>query len=972
MNPAGRRWWLHVVRRRWRALLVLALLTGLAGGVATTAVTGAHRSTTAVREVLESRRHADVMVLPALPALDWDAIVARPYVTAYGLFAATGLCLSATGGLEQDGRSVCTQPPIRGGWYDTIGRYDLLDGRPPTGPLEIAINRRAQQRYGWGVGQRLQVEAIGRGRLDDYWTGRPRGDGPWGPTYETVVTAVVEGADDPWRVLSGGIGHPGFIMSRAFMPRHGHEIEHLTQAFLRLQRGERDIARLRRDSSAVAGGAVLPMRNVVEARRRVERGTRVEAAALLLFAAAVAISALVLVGQALSRLIGAAAVDAGTLRSLGMTPRELRLTLAAPGITVAAAGAVGAGGVALALSPLVPIGVARSFDPRGGIVLDPVAVAAGPAVVLLTIGAFALGAAVRAGRQTRSAAPTPGVAVRSVGWLPLPTTVALGVRFALERRVGSPAVAVGPALLGAVVAVLAVTAALVVREGVDRTLATPAHAGQTWDLAYHPGLAARTIAADPDVSGGARVTKATADLGGVPVAVYRLRPLGLPLERAVLTGRAPRATDEIALGPATARGLGVAVGDRVAAGPDGTRPVRVVGIALLWEEGGHAAYDEGAWATDAGARWIGTGEPDWQVDFLTVRNGADADAVDARLRTAGGERDLAWPRPAALDSLETTHGLPGLLAAFLALLGVGALAHTLVGTVHGRRHDLAIVRALGLPATGARRVLAWQATAVGAIGVAIGVPLGLAVGELAWRVIATSMPVVHVSPGIPLAVLLVAPVTLLVVNALALGPARRAVRGTPARALRRELRSSREDRDRRRLRAPAGRARAAAGGRRAPGRRAGSRRRRAAARDRGAPSRPGDHRHPDAADPLRGGADGRARDPRQPPAGRDPAALAACRDRRGRRPDPRRRRRVRLPAEGSRGRRRHVPRRGQPRGRRWVGARPPGGGRTGRWGPERGAARSALGARAGSARADGGRTVERGDRRRAGARGADR
>jgi ABC-type lipoprotein release transport system permease subunit len=166
--------------------------------------------------------------------------------------------------------------------------------------------------------------------------------------------------------------------------------------------------------------------------------------------------------------------------------------------------------------------------------------------------------------------------------------------------------------------------------------------------------------------------------------------------------------------------------------------------------------------------------------------GADIDALDKRMAAAGGERDGQWPglSVAAIDNLETVRYLPSYLAVFLALLGTGALAHTLVSTVRRRSHDLAVLRALGLTRRGARAVIAWQATTIGVVAVVLGMPLGILLGRIVWHVIATSTPIVYVAPSIGLATLLVAPVTLLLVNVLALWPGRAGSRLRPAVALR--------------------------------------------------------------------------------------------------------------------------------------------------------------------------------------------
>lgn len=785
MNAAARRWAGSEVRRRWRPVVVLAFLTALAGGAALTAIIGAHRSAVVVDETMQEHRQPHVMSLPNLPGFDWTPIVDLPYVESYGLFAATALCLKETGGFAS-AKTLCTQPPVQGGWYDSIWRLDVLQGRMPTRPSEIAINRLAQHQYGWRVGTELRVLGVRPGRLEDLWAGRPRGRRPWGPTFEVTVAAVVRG-EDAWRVISGGKGAAGFVMSRSFIPTYGHLLEYREQAFLRLRGGEGDVRRLHADITRITGDPAFPIRNVGDAQRRVERGTGIEAAALALFAAAVVTAAAVLLGQALFRLVNAGVGDAHTLRSLGMSRRAVVAALAAPGAVVGALGAVGAILIAVAASSRVPIGLARSFDLHAGTKVDLPMLGLGASIILVGLVLASLVTAALAIRAPqRAAARGLGRAAALAARLPLPPAVALGVRMALERRRGADSIPIRPGLIGAAVAVLAVVAAFTVRQGIVDTLSHPEWGGKTWELAYFPDLRAKAIANDEDVAGAAKVTHATVDLDGLPVPAYAFRPVGRPLEVVMLGGRAPRRDDEIALGPSTATALDVGVGDSLPAGSGAAGRVRVVGKALLVEEGGHAAYDEGAWTTPAGLERLEPQQIDWIFYFVHVRPGADIGRLRQRLAAAGGVPNDGWPPPAALDNLQTTQNVPSLLGALLALLGAGAVGHMLATTVRRRGHDLAVLRALGLSSRQTRLVLAAQASTVAVVGLALGIPLGVLAGHLIWRSITSSMPLAYVAPGFVLAAGLVIPAAFVVVNAVAVWPAHAAARIHAAAMLRAE------------------------------------------------------------------------------------------------------------------------------------------------------------------------------------------
>jgi ABC-type lipoprotein release transport system permease subunit len=777
-------WGRRLTHRRWRAVVVLSLLVALGGGVAMAAVVGARRSTVVIAETLLERRQPDVISIPARRGFDWSRIVALPYVEAYGFFASGGWAIEETGGLESLD-AVGTQPPAGGGMRDTIMRIDAVEGRTPVGPAEIAINRVAQQKYGWRIGDRLHLSGVGAGQLDAYWA---RTGGPsrkWGPSIEVTIVGVFAG-DDAWRVITAGVGAAGLALSPSFLATYGDRFDYRVDALLRLRGGEADVPRLRQDISRLTGDDTIPITNVNDAKRRLERVTTLEAVALVLFAGTLLAAVFVLVGQALSRLVRAGAGDVPALRAMGMSPAAVIMGLAAPGIAVAVVGTLGALGIALALSPQVPIGMARTFELHPGVKVDPPVLVAGAAGLCAFTALVALAAAFFAVRALTAVvgAGSPRTS-HPVGRLPLPMTIGLGVRFALERRPGAGPASVRAALAGAVVGVLGVVAAWTVLAGIDDAITHPERGGQVWDLQFDRGLSDRVIAGDPDIAAATELLRAEVILAGHTVSAYSARPVGTPVELVTVSGRLPDAADEIALGPATAAHLNLRVGDQVPAGRQGSRPVRVVGTVFLHEYAGYHAYDEGLLATPAGFQRLGPSGNGIFFCLIDVRAGADVAAVRDRLVKAGG-LPWSWLRPAGVEMLDRVRGLPVLFGGLLAVLGVGTIGHGLVSAVRRRRGDLAVLRALGLSGRQVRAVIMWQATTLAVVAVVFGVPLGILSGRLAWHWIASSMPLIYVPPLAMFAIALVVPATLVAVHAMAVWPARAAGRAQPARILRAE------------------------------------------------------------------------------------------------------------------------------------------------------------------------------------------
>ena len=130
--------------------------------------------------------------------------------------------------------------------------------------------------------------------------------------------------------------------------------------------------------------------------------------------------------------------------------------------------------------------------------------------------------------------------------------------------------------------------------------------------------------------------------------------------------------------------------------------------------------------------------------------------------------------PSRLAEIRQVRQLPLALAAFLALLAVAAVGHALATAVRRRRHDLAVLRAVGVTRWQSRATVLVQALVLAGVGITIGVPLGFAAGRTLWRTVATNTPLDYVPPVALWALVLVAPVALLSALVLAAWPSHRA------------------------------------------------------------------------------------------------------------------------------------------------------------------------------------------------------
>ena len=460
-------------------------------------------------------------------------------------------------------------------------------------------------------------------------------------------------------------------------------------------------------------------------------------------------------------------------------------------LTAAVAVAVGLG-VAVALSPRFPIGVARRVEPTLGVHFDAAVLLPGVALVAaLTVAAawwFALASMRRRTRAAHDRPTTPAFLrwVRRVGPIPL----GLGAQLAFERGRGGRSLPSRSAVVAAMVAVLAVVGALGLVRGIDDAVAVPARSGQTYQAAFWAEDPSQLAPVESllekrhDVAAVAVMSRANVDVKGAGIPTYSIDERTGSVDFVVLSGHAPRGRDEIAVGPATAQQLGLGLGDTLPLGPN-HRPVRIVGTTLL-PETPHSAFDQGFWMTTAGYdRVVGADNPDTELELVTnFVPGVDVDRVAGTIAT---QHNLEFDKPIQpvdVSYLHDVRTLPRVLALFVALLAIAAFTHVFVTTVGRRRHDFAVLRTLGLRPGQSAATMFWQATAMSALALAIGIPLGVIAGRLVWQWVATRTPLVYVPPVSMLAVVLAVPVTLALAYVLVALPARALARVRPARVLR--------------------------------------------------------------------------------------------------------------------------------------------------------------------------------------------
>ena len=777
MNGGIRLWARSELRARWRGLVALGLLGAVAVGLATASVAGARRTATAYARYRTATAAADAIVFATqvqAPDTNFPKIRALPEVLAAGEFTLAPV------GLEGEGSGTLAPGDDQLGL--TVDRPLLVSGRRPNPRRadEIVLNRVAAHVLHARVGSHFTVVS---GTNQAAFFGQAPMDGP-------RLSATVVGIGDSGMDEVFAYGQPGFTPSGGFLATYGDVVPHPGNLVVRLRPGT-NFAAFVKDVEAAMGRSDVPVRDLSDDAKRVTHATELERIALLLFAASVAASAAVLIGQAVARAVYVSSDSVPSLRAIGFTRRDAVAGGVLPITVTAGVAAVGAVAVAIALSPIFPVGLAGRLEPDRGLHVDLLVVVSG------AIGAAALvvfSAAVAAARSTRSGSEAARTAAAPRGWATSAGLIpaAVGVDLAVGGGRGMRRVPGRPAVAGAVVAVVGVIGSFGLIHGIDDALSHPARSGRTWDLEavaddqHPPDQLALAVAGLVNPQREATIIRHPMPVNGQPVPVYTIETIHGTMTFGLLSGRRPDAPDEIVLGPSTMRALHVRLGGRVVM-PTGLQD-RVVGTALL-PQTPHSSFDQGAWVTTAGlTRAGGSGEADQgevSIAFTVARPKRAAEEATDLQSKLGGEIDVP-ESPQDVVSLRNIKTLPKALTAFLVLVGVAAVGHALASAVRRRRYDLAVLRALGFRPIDAAAVVMWMAAAVAAAALVFGVPIGISTGRLVWRWVADRTPLVVVLPGALVVVAAAVPGALAIAGLLALVPARRAARDRPTEVLRAE------------------------------------------------------------------------------------------------------------------------------------------------------------------------------------------
>ncbi|MCU1460774.1 MAG: hypothetical protein JWO37_849 [Acidimicrobiales bacterium] len=728
-------------------LLLVALLALASGSVMATAA-GARRASTSYDRLLTWSHGVDALTggTGAGSSEEADAVLSAaarlPQVE-----STTRLLVSGAGVMLADGRPRLLPqvfPIALDMTNPVIGRVKVLRGRlpHPSAVNEAAVGFVAADVLSLHVGDVVKILLD----ADDVSRVEP-----------VTVTAII--ADAGGFPSLTGRPDPIIYLNTAFREAHPEVVDWTNGTLaIRLRGGARSFEAF----TAAADAANLHFDNIASAADGavgVRRLVSVEARALWLLGGIFGATALVVLAQIFRRSAALVADQLAIVGGLGMSRRDLVGAGIVRGVRVGALGALAGSVVAVACSPLLPVGVSRTADPHLGLHADLVVIGIGVLTTLL----FAMTAsAVAVGLATRRSAARYRPARRTAAAISrLDPVTATGARMALgfserpmDRRARS-------GLLGGCVAVAMLVATMTLGTSLHRLLGDPRLAGGTWDVtlvfedAAQANAARAALGHDPTVAATARGGWGELVVNGTPVYGMLFEP-DTGIAPAIDRGRAPAAVGEIALGAGELSRLHVAIGDtvRVGLGPSESsdspapagEPVRAVvtGRSVLASPVYRTLKQgEGGAITTAMLDRLGAPPASTPGFFVRLRHPERLSSAYPVL-TERLHPDYAFTRPdnAAVASLRRITGLVDALLGVLAALAVVTIVHRIVVTSRRHRRHLATLRSLGFTPSQVRRSELVQGGIVAVIAGVAAIPIGIVAGRVAWRQVADYLGVV--------------------------------------------------------------------------------------------------------------------------------------------------------------------------------------------------------------------------------------
>ena len=355
------------LRHGWRALVVIAVLVGLSGGAAMASLAAARRTDTAFERMRSATDAWDIEINPnngGASRLSLEKLRKLPGVERIGRVDGLALYVS----LAKSVPDAFNLPPVivsdRDATY-SVGRPLMVAGRQPAAddPNGVWIDRTFAQERHLRVGQRFHYVLLSDAIMQKLQTAGTPAEAHqilYGAPASMQGDARIDGIGmtQDGIVVDPGYVPASFLFTPAFYRAHPDMQIAYWGALVKLAPGT-DV-----DAFAARVRALVPDESIAFQRAsavtaEVTNATDPEVMALEAFAVLAALLGLVVVAQALSRRMQLDARSNATLTSMGATRLELMAVSMAKALLAVVVGATLAVGVAVAASPLGPVGAVR-------------------------------------------------------------------------------------------------------------------------------------------------------------------------------------------------------------------------------------------------------------------------------------------------------------------------------------------------------------------------------------------------------------------------------------------------------------------------------------------------------------------------------------------------------------------------------------------------------------------------------------
>jgi hypothetical protein len=814
------------------------LLVGLVGGLGMGSLAGARRTQSSYPQFLRGTNPSDLIVQPSISVDCASGLIPQiahlPHVRHVGCAVSFNAATATpSGGL---GTVLLAQVELiasQDGMYSRLDRVTITAGRTanPANPDEIVATPTAAAFLGLHVGSHVRI---------GIWTSDQTSLSFHRVIRFTVVgigvfnTQVVQ--DDIDRNDTGFLfGTSALAQSLQVCCQAGtydgvqvaggsrydaaveHEYAHLlsTSKYLRVAGGSQELQ--------------VYVTSAIEAAA--QSAVRPESIALGVFGVIAGLAALLIGVQAVSRQLRAGSDELAVLRAVGAWAAVTSTDGLFGVLGAVLAGAVLAVGVAVGLSPLAPFGPVRSVEPSSGVNFDWTVLGLGFLIIVVVVGGSAAVIAYRQAPhriQNRGRPETRNSkVVQSALGAGFPLSGVMGLRFALEPGRGRNTVPVRSVIVGAVLAITVVVTTITFGSSLNTLISHSDLYGWNFNYAlystdgYGPvptAAASQLLARDHMVESTTGAYFGTLQIDG-QVAPFLAEAAHAAVAPPVLSGHPLDGPGQIVLGAATLAQLHKRIGEMVTVQGDGipTVRLRIVGTATLPAIGTvlgvHPSMSTGALMPTSAVpkALLDQFGPESGPNALFIRLRPGANPVAAQRSLARIAHELEQPfrtpqalaaggpdaygviiqllgaqRPAAIVNYRAMGATPALLAGGLAVGAVAALGLTLMASVKRRRREMALLKTFGFTQGQLAAAVAWQSTVVAAVGLILGIPLGIALGRLLWDLFAHQLAAVA-DPTVPVvSLVLIALAALVLANLVAALPGRRAARTPTALVLRAE------------------------------------------------------------------------------------------------------------------------------------------------------------------------------------------